>query len=110
MVWYLGISAFASTSSSIGIAAEIPRYHTTTYRSFTLYGSNRRVPAGMDRHMAPSTSPVALPGGYSTIITAQTLAISVGLFLIYWILRGIYSIYIYPFHASPLRHLPTPMV
>lgn len=64
----------------------------------------------MDRHMAPSTSPVALPGGHSTIITAQTLAISVGLFLIYWILRGIYSIYIYPFHVSPLRHLPTPMV
>lgn len=60
--------------------------------------------------MASSTSPVTLPGGHSTILTTQTLSMAAVLFLAYFILSGIYSIYIYPFYLSPLRHLPTPKV
>lgn len=63
----------------------------------------------MDK-MASSVSPVAMPGGHAAVLTPQTLLVLATCSLVYFALRSLYNIYIYPFYVSPLRHIPSPLV
>ncbi|KAF4126920.1 Cytochrome P450 [Geosmithia morbida] len=58
--------------------------------------------------MAPSSHHVALPGDFIAVLTLQNLLVLTAIFIVYHAVKALYSIYIYPFYTSPLRHLPTP--